>query len=531
MKKVIYTLALIAGVMSSASSCIGLDTPPYDRETDLTFWSENELAAISTLNSCYTRFYSINQMIESEGATDNAYYKGVGGTQPIGNGSYGTDNGYVKGLWDGFYAGIRTCNELLNNIDKCTSLSDDLRKRYVAEARVIRASHYYELFTRFGGVPYTTEVLTVAQSTEIGITPREEVVANVIAELEAVIAENVLPASYGAGDRGRITSGAAKAILAKVYLFEGNYAKVKTLTDEIMSSGTYKLFPSYEGIFTVDNEQNSEVILDVQYAPVTREWNMRTLGIIPPSMGGYCEVAPTQELVDSYIMLNGKSIREAGSGYNQADPYADRDPRLKMTIIYDGNSYPTAGGETVINTIGDGRDCYGTTSDVTPTGYYLRKWFDSKTYVSSTTSASINAIIIRYADILLMNAEANEALGTLDETVWNNTIKAIRQRAGFTDAGALNFDAGADNKAIIRNERRCELAFEGARFKDIIRWKIAEDVLKGPVHGIYTGEAVGTDNGYVVIETRNFDAKKHYLWPIPQKERDLNKNLDQNPNW
>ena len=166
---------------------------------------------------------------------------------------------------------------------------------------------------------------------------------------------------------------------------------------------------------------------------------------------------------------------------------------------------------------------------VTPTGFYLKKWWDN-TY-RLTLQSGLNPIIIRYADILLMNAEAYAELGQMSETVWNKTIKPIRQRAGFTEASALDYNASADIKEVVRNERRCELAFEGSRYKDIIRWKIAENVLNGNVHGLYTGAAVGTDNGFVVLETRNFDASKHYLWPIPQKDRDINKNLDQNPNW
>lgn len=533
MKKALYTLAICAGAMFAASSCVSLETPPYGSESDATFWTENENAAFATLNSCYTRFYSIGQMLESESGTDNAYGKGVSSQEPVARGSLTTDNSYIKGMWDGFYAGIRTCNELLTNIDRVpeSSLSAELRARYIAEARVIRASHYYELASRWGDVPYTEKVLSVNESREIARTPYVEVMHNVTTTLEAVLESNALPASYGAGDRGRITCGAAKALLAKVYLFMGNYEKVRDLTDEIMTSHTYELYPSYEGLFTVDAEYNKEIILDVEYAPVSREWNMRSIGFIPPSMGGYCSFGPTQELVDSYIMLNGKGIKEEGSGFDKNNEFDNRDPRLKMTIIYNGNSYATANGDYVVDTVTpDSRDAYSTTSDVTPTGYYLRKWYDKKSYVSSTTSASINAIIIRYADILLMNAEAHAELGSMNATVWDKTIKPIRQRAGFTEAGALNFPSG-NVKEIIRNERRCELAFEGQRQKDIIRWRIAENVLNGYAHGLYTGAAVGTDQGYVKLENRQFDPAKHYLWPIPQKERDLNTNLTQNPNW
>ena len=529
MKRKFFALTTFAGILFAASSCIGLDTAPYDRETDLTYWSKNEGAAEAVLNSCYASMFSASEIIESEGASDNAYVKGLGTTQPIANGSLSTDNSYVKGIWDHYYASIRICKELLNNIDKVPGLASDLKARYIAECKTLKALFYYELYTKFGAVPYTDAVLTVAESESISRTARETVKQKVVDMLTSAIGD--LPESYAVGERGRITSGAAKMLLAKVHLFDGEWNEVKSLTQEIMDSKVYSLMGSYEDVFKVENEFNSEVILDVQYSPVLREWSMRDAGFVPPSLGGYCNIAPTQELVDSYIMLNGKKITDAASGYDSANPYADRDPRLAATVIYTGNSYKMADGSDYVVDCEDpeSRDAYGTTSDVTPTGYYFKKWWDPKYRL--TLYSSLNTIIFRYADVLLMNAEAHAESGSLNSTVWNNTIGLIRSRAGFTASAALEYDSAADNVEIIRNERRSELAFEGHRYKDIIRWKTAEKVLKGNVHGLYTGAAVGTDNGYVIVEKRNFDPAKHYLWPIPQKDRDLNKNLDQNPNW
>lgn len=529
MKKSIYTFALSVSVLFAASSCIGLDTAPYDKVTDLTYWSENEGAAFAALNSCYGSMYSLYEIIESEGATDNAYVKGLTSTQPIANGSLSTDNGYVKSIWDHYYVGIRTCNELLNNIDKVPGLKDDLKARYIAECKTIKAIFFYELYTKFGSVPYFDNVLTVKESQEIAKTPKDQIVKNVIALLNDAIP--ALPESYAQGSRGRITSGAAKAVLAKVYLFEGDFANVAKTTQSIMDAGTYSLCSTYESVFDVNNEYNSEVILNVEYSPTLREWSMRDAGFLPPSMGGYCNIAPTQELVDSYIMLNGLGIKDAASGYDAKNPYDNRDPRLAATIIYTGNYYTMPdGSKNVIDcTSPDGRDAYGTTSDVTPTGYYLKKWWDPKYRL--TLQSSLNTIVIRYADVLLMNAEAHAELGSLTKEVWDKTIKPIRARAGFTADSALEFNSSADNKEIIRNERRSELAFEGARIKDIIRWKIAEKVLNGNVHGIYTGETVGTDDGFVILEKRSFIAPRNYVWPIPQKDIDLNSNLEQDPNW
>jgi hypothetical protein len=133
-----------------------------------------------------------------------------------------------------------------------------------------------------------------------------------------------------------------------------------------------------------------------------------------------------------------------------------------------------------------------------------------------------------------MHAEAVAELGNFNGSTWNMTIKPIRQRAGFTNSSAVEYPLAVSQEElieIIRNERRSELALEGHRHKDIFRWRIADEVLNGWSHGFKTGESVGTDNGYVRIENRKFDANKHYLWPIPQAERDLNRNLSQNPNW
>ena len=525
MKKIILTLC--AAALCIIPSCVPLDTPPYDRETDLNYWEEDANAALSALNTCYTSLTDMFELVYSDGMTDNAYVKG-GQNQSIGNGSYGTSDGYVYSVWNQHYSGIRYCNELLTNIDRVSGLSSELKARYIAEARTLRAFHYYELYSRFGGVPYLTVPISIEESRTVARDSRDFVAGQVVTELQEVLASQALPASYSGDDRGRVTHWSAAALLARVFLFEGDWTNLRNITDEIISNSGATLYPSYTGLFEIQNEYCSEILLSTQYTPVSREHNIM-YNIVPPSLGGYSNLAPLKELVDSYVMLNGKAIGESGSGYDPAHPYDNRDPRLAATVIYTGNSYPLAGGGTAVIDCENGTDGFNTTSDVTPTGYYIRKWWDN-TY-RLTLQSGLNAILLRYADVLLMNAEANVELGSFNAEVWNKTIRPIRVRAGFTDAAALDFPSGADFRAIVRGERRSELAFEGTRRADIIRWKTAETVLNGWCHGIYTGATVGTDNGFVQIENRQFRADKHYLWPIPQKERDMNKNLEQNPNW
>ena len=282
-----------------------------------------------------------------------------------------------------------------------SDLDPELKKRYIGEAKVLRAYNYYELYTKFGDIPYTTKVLSIKESMSIARTDRATVIANMLADLDEVINGNYLPTSYDADNKGRITRWAAMAIKAKIYLFEGNWTQVKNITSTIMSEGGFTLFGSYAGLFEIANEYNSEVILDAQYRPTSREHQMM-YAFLPPSLGGYSQLSPLQELVDSYIMLDGKTIKETGTSFDESNPYANRDPRLKATVMYTGNSYTLADGtEVVINCEkGEGKDGYGVGSDCSATGYYIKKYWDN-TY-RATLYSGLNPILIRYADILLL---------------------------------------------------------------------------------------------------------------------------------
>ena len=343
---------------------------------------------------------------------------------------------------------------------------------------------------------------------------------------------------YAASDNGRITKGAVMVLLARTYLYENDWENVASICEQIMKGtyGQYELFPSYEGLFLPENEYNSEVILDMGYLLNLRTWSEMYDGI-PLSVGGRINAfAPTQELVDDYIMKNGKAIDEQGSGYNEDDPYVNRDPRLKATIVYHG--YQWTDGDGVTSTIyikpGSSADAgaanldeyAGQGQNATSTGYYLRKWFDPT--APEGMAAGLNLILMRYADVLLMYAEAETELGKMNETVWNQTIRPIRERAGFTDASALNYPTSGNMQQIVRRERRCELAIEGLRLYDIRRWKTIETVLNGNPHG---AKFAANNTQYIELDKRSFNPERDYLFAIPQSQRDINKNLTQNPGY
>lgn len=523
------------------SSCKKLDLVPTDRFTDANYWTSQERAE-TVLNTAYSNMFNSNQFFYNEGLSDNAY-NGRGdneGVMSISAGLADPSLGRFGGQWNAHYGCIKTTHIFLENIDRVTDMNETVKNRMKAEARFIRAFQYFQLYTWFGDVPLFTSDISLDEAKTVSRTSRAAVLDFVLTELTEL--ENLLPASneYAVADRGRITKGAAAGLRARALLYESRWPEVAAITQKFINGdyGNYALLASYEDVFLPQNEYSSEVIFDHGYVPEVRT-HSNFFDMAPLAVGARLNaLAPTQELVDDYIMLNGKAIDENGSGYDEDEPYTARDPRLTNTIVYHGYEWklPAGGTRTIYTKPGtdpnDSRvDEYAPGSVSSPTGYYIRKYYDP-TSVGNFNSG-LNLILIRYADILLMHAEALNEDGKLTQAVWNETVRALRVRAGFTDADALQFSSAWSQEQlrnVIRRERRTELAMEGLRIFDIRRWRIAEDVLNGWVHGAQFGDPT-IDNGYIRVNQRSFDANKHYLWPIPRNERNLNQNLTQNSGW
>ncbi len=539
--KIINNIIIIAFISVAISACKKLDIAPTDRFTDITYWTTTEKAD-RVVNTAYSQISHPGFFFFNEGLSDNAYNSrgDVEGVASIAAGTSDASLSRYKNEWNWHYTGIKTCNIFLENVDRVPDMDASLKARRKAEIRFIRAYHYFMLYTWYGDVPLFEKDISLEESRSIARTPRAQVVDFVLKELDETA--NVLPLNtmLNEADRGRITKGAATALKARALLYESRWAEAAAACEQLIdgSAGTYALFSSYEGLFLPQNEYNSEVIFDLGYVPEVRAYNT-FFDFAPISVGARLNnYAPTQELVDSYLMKNGKTIREAGSGYDENNPYVNRDARLGYTVVHHLYQWKRPDGSTKTIYIKPGSDPdqenkfdeYGGTI-TSATGYYLRKYYDP---TSSTNFLSgLNLIMIRYADVLLMYAEAKNELAQFNESVWNSTLRALRSRAGFTDPGALSYNAAltqADHRNSIRNERRVELAMEGLRVFDIRRWKTAEVVLNGWAHGAKYGQA-GVDNGYIRANLRQFDPAKHYLWPVPRDERNMNPNLTQNPGW
>jgi hypothetical protein len=529
-------------LVALSAGCKKMDLAPTDRFTELNFWNSDENVN-NALNNVYNRMYNSQLYFYNEALSDNAYTRlgiSAGFPDAIASGNFTPSLARFLSEWDYYYTGIKAANIFLDNVDKNTTLEPALKDRMKAEVKFIRAFHYFKLMNWWGDVPLFNKDISIEEAKAMVRTPRAEVLEFILSELDA--AATALPTrdQYSNADRGRITKGAAKALKARVLLYEGNrMAEVAAICEELINNqaanGRYNLVSKYDDIFNPTNEYNSEVILDLQYVPNLRTWG-EYIDFAPISAGARGNnLAPTQELVDSYVMLNGKRINEAGSGYDESNPYAGRDPRLTSTIIYHGATWknPNNTTQTIYikpgsDPIQPGKNEYKPSGQGTATGYYWKKYYDPT--ATGGFNSGLNLILIRYADVLLMYAEAKNALGQMTQEVWDKTIRPIRQRAGFTDPAALSFPTSGDMTAIIRNERRSELVLEDSRIYDIRRWKIAENVLNGWAHGAKF-EDPSIDNGYIRAQLRTFEASKHYLWPVPAAEIGKDPLLTQNPNY
>jgi len=537
--KFLNKLCIAFMVATAATGCKKLDLAPTDRFSDLTFWTV-DANVYNALNNNYSLIYNSGIYFYNEATSDNAY-SSSGDYSLIASGNYTASQGKFLGDWSYYYSTIKSCNIFLANIDQNKTLSADVIARLKAETRFIRAFEHFNLAKWYGDVPLIDKDITADEAKVIARSPKATVIKFVIDELEAAAAALPTKDQIPANENGRITKGAALALEARVLLYEGNrMADVVSVCEKLMGgqAGAYSLVSKYSDLFSnpTVNKTNNESLLSLQYVPSIRTWG-EFFDFAPRSVGGRVSgMSPTQELVDSYITLNGKGINDAGSGYVESNPYVNRDPRLTATVVYDKYNWVSGNGTSKTIYIKPGTDPdagrldeYNPASQASsPTGYYWRKYFDPIAQTSFTSGSNLH--LIRYAEVLLDYAEAKQSLGQMDATVWNNTIGLLRRRAGFTDAGALDFPGTADMTNIIRRERRTELAMEGLRTDDIRRWKIAETVLNGFAHGAKFGDA-GVDNGYIRAQRRQFDPAKNYLWPIPSSEIGLDPNLTQNPGY
>ena len=548
--QLICTASLLIGIYSCE-----LERLPESNLSDATFWQkENDFKqAANYLYSASHRdfgddYYELYQDNMSDNAIGLAFNPVSNGTYlPTGNGNVLFDQFYQ--IWRDNYALIRASNKILEqadiaDVDK-TGLTTSL-----SEAMFFRAYGYFDLVKRYGDVPLILQTLDINDNELFSErTDRATIIDQIYADLDYAI-EN-LPLKSEGVDYGRISKGTALGLKSRIALYEGTRIKyhgasgndrdfsyhlnlARQASLEVINSGEFQLFTafgemSYDLLFKGEGEgpDNPETMWAFIYG-FNMENSVNIINTAQQISNG--EMAATRSLVDAYLATDGLPIEQSPLYQGQLDAsseFVDRDPRLDATIVKTGDLYFL-------------EDVEYTPQLRALTGYHVEKFFEIENL------RHLDLMIMRYAEILLNYAEATYELSeSISDADLNISLNQLRSRAFMPDlTNAFVASNNLDMREEIRRERRVELALEGFRYDDLIRWKIAENVLPGAIKGVYFFDDEYTTvsrsdltidpEGFIIVEpesNRTFDPSKNYLWPLPLNELSLNPNLGQNPNW
>lgn len=521
--KRIFILALFVFTFQSCNKDL-LDTIPNDRLSSEIFWKTEKDATLAA-NGIYTYLEGADDFTNWDAMSDIGHvtlqYRAESNIE---KGTYDASLSKVLSVWTNNYTGIQAANIFLDNVDKVKAINPVLIKQLKGEVKTLRCFFYIRLAQLYGDIPLITKEISLPESKTLVRTPVGQVWDFIHKELNE--AADFLPVTQT--EKGRITKGAAYALDARAMLFANRYAEAAAAAKKVMDLNVYDIYSSYQNLFSYAAEYNVEVILDKEFIKSTQSNNifaLTTPNSLYPKSNSF---VPTDKMVDAYQMTNGKKITDAGSGFNPRSPYENRDPRLKYSIyvlgevMLDGKIYdPRPGSGTA--------DAIGYSESTTPTGFNVKKYLN-KEDLKEPTNCGINLIFIRYAEVLLTYAEAKIALGEIDNTVIN-AINKIRQRPDV-NMPPISIDTKEKMLDAVRNERMVELAFEGLRYFDIRRTKQAEIVIPGIVKGMtYVDNSGNFQTISLPAFQKVFNAGRDYLWPIPQREIELNRNLTQNKNW
>lgn len=548
MKHILRT-ALIAGLSLSFSACADdLTRVPLDAIADETFWStEGQLRMAA--DAIYARVYH-KTTVDMEQMGDNTQWYNMNAWRTIGSGLHTTDYSTVRGTWTNAYQAIRESNVFLENYHRASESTPGANERIAAEVKVLRAYFYGILTSLFGDVPLVTHSLS-PDEVYGPRTPRAEVVDFILADLRD--AGEVLPNAIPSGASiGRIGRGAALGLGARFALYNERWAEAEQFARAVMDMGLYELYDtgdpsdSYRELFThagkLANGMNRETIFARLYMTGISTHNLSREIQVPENSRWNA----TKSLADSYLCADGLPIDrcDAYSDATYADVFENRDPRMTQTLLQPGAVWgggvdgdpgnPDRNIFTAPKFRADGQ------GSVTITGYYFTKYVELPEVFRVNQDAN-DIHLLRYAEVLLTYAEARMELGMLTQGDLDMSINLLRERVGMVPMELTHLaEHGLDLRTEIRRERRVELALEGQRYFDIIRWgegyRIGEDQKGVKVEWVVVPADVAgrpvDENGFLIAAPgRVFDESRHYLWPVPAEQLSLNPDLGQNPGW
>lgn len=578
MKKILIYLSLFLFTSVTFTGCYDLDTYPGDKVNQSLFYKTEEHAkqglmgiyGMLRLNEAFGYQFCFDHL--GDIAYGYNYYMMFLGT-------YTERDGTIQSTWQTFYDGIQRSNSFISAVSEMGVLTDEQKNQYIAEAKFLRGLFYFTLMDLYGGVPYYDETTNVNKDYLNMKKPRsseEEIRSYILNDLNEAI--KYLPVQHAAAEYGRATKGAAYALRGKVYLYNQEWQNAIADFEEIVNNKSndygYALDPDYAHVFKLYNgDRSPEMVFAIQNkSGVGTEYGMQLQALMGSrSAFGGCwnNTVPSNQLVDMYEFKDGHPFNwdEIFSGYSNMTPderkelfsveldpsgavaglrnadttkildaYENRDPRLMATVIVPYSIYKGCIGKTKPRDMLFALDHNLTGNENAGTirnnkgwvSYLYRKFvveYDLGGAISDRIHTPFEFPLIRYADVLLMLAEAYNENNQLDKAIVEfNKVRARVNMPGL-NSGPEWMAVGSKEQMQerIRKERAMEFAGEGLRFSDLRRWgwEVASKALKGVDAVNIYGE---------LLYTHEF-TERDMLWPIPGVERERNKELTQNPGW
>ncbi|MDD3077770.1 MAG: RagB/SusD family nutrient uptake outer membrane protein [Paludibacter sp.] len=580
MNKNIYLFILTVAFLL-CTACADLDLNPLSEASSENWYSNEEQIEMSVKSLYYINFWRTDQDQWTDDWMDRFTLNDITGATINSEFSYGTNT------WSMAYQAIATANTLISKMDNLDGvILKDKLDRYKGEAHFVRAYEYSTLISHYGDVVYYENTPDIDEAYTLSRTNKDTILQQIYKDFD--YAASVLEPSYNESGSSRATKGAALALKARIALYMGDYKTARDAAKSCMDLNIYQLNSDFEKLFLTKNAGESIFLIPrsvalgiylknstnlVELLSGERFQPLSVQHYLPRNRSGFVQNIPSWDLFCSFLCTDGLPIDESPL-FNPRKPFDNRDPRCKATIVEFGSTFlsvvyqPHPDSLKVYNYITGGKvknnDCLTNSEYAAFNGLCWKKEID-ETWADDLM-ADPDKVIVRYADVLLMYAEAKIELGELDESMLN-AINMVRARAYKVDVSqtslypAVAMTSQDELRKTLRIERRMEFANEGLRYMDIIRWRLAEKVLNKNNYGIlypisdlrsnvinqglwfFPATPDIDDDGVPnfdpmyeqglirLITTRKFDSSRQYLWPIPSKEIKINPNLKQNPNY
>lgn len=556
-------IAILFGVL--ATGCSKLDLNPLSQGSSEN-WYSTETEFEMAVNDLYREVFWER---DNDLWTDDLSFRGD--PNAMLTGTLTGETGTVVTRWTNNYKAIARASRIIENLEKVEGKIPQAKiDSYEASARFVRAAKYADLVSHWGDVPYYETSLTLEDAYETGRTPKSTVLQAIYSDYDR--AAQLLPVSYSGSANRYATKGAALAMKARIALYMGDYPIAAQAAKAVMDLGAYTLNPDFRAQFVSATKNTNETIFAIPRSVELGVAETDTKYYINRLAGGFGSRNPTYSLFHTYLCVDGKPIDESPL-YDPKKPFENRDPRLKETFVEHGTAWlgfiwqPHPDTLNVLN-LTTGRmvrnnDNRANNVNAPFNGLLLKKGIDED--YSDDYVADPDIVLMRYADVLLMYAEAKIEANDIDASVVNamNQVRARAYKVNVSNTAAypaFQLGSQAEMRKALRFERRMEMAIEGLRHMDLMRWRLAEKALNVPEYGLldppalrqrvvntglwfFPGVPAIDDDGLAdftpianadLLKTyviRSFQADKHYLWPIPSKDILINPNLTQNPNY